>query len=294
MFKAGIYAALATPYTKDGAVDYKEAKRLVRHLINQGIEGFYACGSTGEAFLLSLDERKKFLEAVVEENNGEKTVICHCASISTDQMTEIAKHARQTGADAVSAVPPFYYKFNADEIVSYYLALADSVDLPVIVYNYKELSGFQFTVELFDRLFAARKNIFSIKHTSFDLYMLERLKKKYPDSIIFNGHDEVWLSGLIAGADGAIGSTFNAIPKMYLTIRECYQKGDIKGAQNAQHDVNDFIDVLIKYGVIQVVKEFLQNYGINCNGTRKPFLPLSEEGKVQVKNLFDKYEAKYS
>ena len=293
MFKAGIYAALVTPYTKEGLVDYKEAKKLVRHLIRQGIEGLYVCGSTGEAFLLNLDERKRLLEAVLEENNGETTVVCHCASISTDHMTELAKHAGDAGADAVSAVPPFYYKFSEDEIIGYYKALADAVELPVIVYNYTELSGVKFTMEMFDKLFALKSNLFSVKHTSFDFYMLERIKSKYPNTVIFNGHDEVWLSGLIAGADGAIGSSFNAIPKIYLKVRECYKKGDIVGAQKAQKDANDFIDTLIKYGGIQVVKEFVSYYGLECNGTRSPFLPISKEGKEAVGKLFDQYQKIY-
>ena len=224
MFKAGIYAALVTPYKKDGSVDYREAKKLVRHLIEQGIEGLYVCGSTGEAFLLSMEERKKLLEAVLEEKNGETTIACHCASISTDQMTELARHAEKAGADAVSAVPPFYYKFSEEEVIGYYAALANSVDLPVIVYNYTELSGVKFTMEMFDKLFALKSNLFSVKHTSFDFYMLERIKSKYPSTVIFNGHDEVWLSGLIAGADGAIGSTFNAIPKIYLKSESTIKK----------------------------------------------------------------------
>jgi N-acetylneuraminate lyase len=294
MFKTGFYAALVTPYTKDGLVDYKETKRIVRHLIKQGIEGLYVCGSTGEAFMLSPEERKRLLEAVIEENNGDTTVVCHCSAISTDQMTELARHAQKAGADAVSAIPPFYYKFNEDEILEHYLALADSVELPVIVYNYTELSGVHFSIELFEKMFNLRKNSFSIKHTSFDLYMLERLKNKYPNSVIFNGHDEICLSGLIAGADGAIGSTFNSIPKIFLKIRECYQKDDIKGAQHAQHDANDYVDICIKYGLIQVIKEFLSYYGLECNGTRRPFLPISTEGKAHVKEAFDKYQKIYS
>ena len=293
MFKAGVYAALVTPYAKDGSVDYKEAKKIVHHLIGQGIEGLYVCGSTGEAFLLSLEERMKLLDAVLEENNGETTIVSHCASISTEHMTQLAKHAGQAGADAVSAVPPFYYKFSEDEIIGYYRALADAVDLPVIVYNITQYSGVKFSVELFDKLFALKSNICSVKHTSFDLYMLERLKHKYPNSVIFNGHDEVWLSGLIAGADGAIGSTFNAIPKVYLKIRECYQKGNIADAQKAQNDANDFIDVFIKYGVIQVAKEFLTHCGLECNGIRPPFLPISEEGKEMVGKMFLQYQSVY-
>ncbi len=115
----GIYAALVTPYTKDGAVDYENVKRLVRHLINNDIDGFYVGGSTAEAFLLTEEERKKILEAVVEENNGEKPVICHTGAISTDMAISYAKHAEAVGADAVSSISPFYYKFSEAEIIGF-------------------------------------------------------------------------------------------------------------------------------------------------------------------------------
>lgn len=107
----GIYAALVTPYTESGEVDCDELQKLVRSLIDRGIDGFYVGGSTAEAFLLTENERKKVLEAVVEANGGERKVICHVGAISTDMAVDYARHAERAGADAVSAISPFYYKF---------------------------------------------------------------------------------------------------------------------------------------------------------------------------------------
>lgn len=290
MLKQGIYAALVTPFTKTGEVDYCETKKLVRHLINQNIEGFYVCGSTGEAFILSMDERKRILETVLEENNGQKPVVCHCGTISTSDMTELSRHATCAGADAVSAIPPFYYKFSEAEIISHYRTLTESTQLPVIIYNFPEFSGVEFTMELFDKLLDLKETVVSIKHTSFDLYMLERLKTRYPDSIIFNGRDEILFSGLIAGADGAIGSTYNAIPKVALKVQECYRKKEIAGGRKAQSYLNDFIDMLNKYGTMQVVKEFLTYMDIQCNGVRSPFRQISEDGKNAVADFYRNYK----
>ena len=103
----GTYAALVTPYTHDNKVNYNELQKLVRYLIDNGIDGFYVGGSTAEAFLLSTEERKGCLEAVVEAVNGERNVICHTGSISTDIATELAIHAEKVGANAVSAISPF-------------------------------------------------------------------------------------------------------------------------------------------------------------------------------------------
>ena len=104
----GIYAALVTPYTEDGKVHYDELKKLVCHLIDQGLDGFYVNGSTAEAFLLSREEREKILAAVVEANAGRRKVICHVGAISTDEAIRYTRHAEQTGADAVSAISPCF------------------------------------------------------------------------------------------------------------------------------------------------------------------------------------------
>lgn len=108
---AGLHAALVTPYTETGEVNYRELKKLVRRLIAEGIDGFYVGGSTAETFLLTESERKGILEAVLEENNGEKLVVSHVGAISTRQAVDFAQHAEAAGADAVSAISPFYYKF---------------------------------------------------------------------------------------------------------------------------------------------------------------------------------------
>ena len=136
----GIYAALVTPYTSEGKVDYRELQKLVDYLICQGLEGFYVNGSTAEAFLLSEEERNSTIRAVVEANSGRAKVICHVGAISTEQAISFAKNAEKCGADAVSAISPFYYKFSEAEIVQYYQDIMSSTELPMFVYNFPNFS----------------------------------------------------------------------------------------------------------------------------------------------------------
>ena len=100
-------------------MDYRELQKLVDYLICQGLEGFYVNGSTAEAFLLSEEERNSAIRAVIEANSGRAKVICHVGAISTEQAIIFAKNAEKCGADAVSAISPFYYKFSEAEIVSF-------------------------------------------------------------------------------------------------------------------------------------------------------------------------------
>ena len=123
----GLYTALVTPFTTDNHVDYNTLSILIEYGLSNGINGFYVCGSAGECFLLSADERKNILEFVINQTNGRATIIAHTGSIGTDLSMDLSLHAKATGADAISAVTPYYYKFSMNEIVSYYNDIASTV-----------------------------------------------------------------------------------------------------------------------------------------------------------------------
>lgn len=284
----GLFAALVTPYTPDGDVDYNMIKKIVRHLIDSGISGFYVCGSTGEAFLLSVEERKRILEAVVEATDNEAKIIAHIGAIGTKLSLDLAEHASKTGVTAISSVPPIYYRFSFDEVKEYYTALASNSNAPLLIYNIPDLSGVVLTLEQYIELTGIR-NVLGIKFTSFNLYQLERIKSNNKDLCVFNGYDEVLLYGLMAGADGGIGSTYNAIPKMYVSLYESYLKNDFERAKVIQSKINGIITVMCKTGVNQAVKEMLKLQGFDCNGCRSPFHAISPEESVLIKGIADEY-----
>lgn len=281
----GILAALVTPYHEDGSVNLTELRKLVRHLISQGVDGFYVGGSTAEAFMLSQEERKQILEAVVEENNGEKTVVAHVGQISTDMASDLACHAKSAGADAVSAISPFYYKFSAEEIKSYYFDIMDRSQMPMFIYNFPAFSGFGLTSELLKE-FKVNPHVIGVKFTGNDFFQMERMKKENPELIIWNGFDEMLLSGLAAGADGGVGSTYNCIFPLIRKIYENHLAGDYETAREYQHKVNDVVQVICRHGVFQSVKALLELEGFCFGGCRKPFGEISEAGRKQLETIY--------
>ncbi|MBQ6118420.1 MAG: dihydrodipicolinate synthase family protein, partial [Clostridia bacterium] len=212
----GVFPALLTPFDASGAVNYNALRELVQWNLGKGVNGFYVCGSTSEAFLLTGDERKKIVETVCAEAAGKAAVIAHVGCIGQDMAVDLARHAKEAGADAISSVPPFYYGFSFEEIKSYYFALAD-VGLPVFIYNFTAAGGARLTAAQFME-FLSDPRFLGVKHTSSDFFLLERLKAFRPDAVIFNGYDEMFLSGLAAGADGGIGSTYNFMAEKYIAI----------------------------------------------------------------------------
>lgn len=278
----GIYAALITPMDKQENLLEDSLRKLVKWQLEHGVEGFYICGSSGEGLLLSLNERKRILEIVLDEAAGQVPVIAHIGTIRTEDVIELATHAKISGAAAVSMIPPYYYKFTEQEIIKYYRDIMSSVDIPVLIYNIPAFTGIAFTKKNCDKLLS-NDQLIGVKHTSMDFYNLERMKSAYPDKIYFNGYDEIFLSGLAAGATAAVGTTINLFPEIFKDIRNLFQNGKMSEAAKLQSQINMAVEIFVEVGIFNAVKYAFTLIGIDCGSCRKPFIPLNEEQKNKVK-----------
>lgn len=283
----GIIPALVTPFDSNEKIDYGALSELVNRLIDQGVGGFYACGSTAECFLMTDDERKKTMETIINTTAGRVPVIAHIGNIGVGKTAELAKHAEAAGATAVSSVPPFYYKFSFNEIATYYEGIAKAVDLPLIVYSIPAFSGVEITADNLKTIIDA-SGAQGLKYTSYNLFELEKIHRRFPELKLYNGHDEVMLNALPIGIDGAIGSTFNVMAPKFIALKETYEKGDMVTATAMQGEINDIIEVMIKAGVNPSIKYWLNKAGISCGDCRKPFAPVAPENK----KLLDSYYSK--
>lgn len=276
----GLFTAQLTPFDKNNKINISALEKLIKYNIDMGVKGFYVGGTTAEAFLMTADERKYLLEAV-KSMAGDKTVIVHIGSLNEAEAIDLAQHAEKVGADAISSVAPFYYKFSFEEIKGYYNRIADSVSVPMLVYNFPMNTGVTMTMKELDQFFTSDK-FFGLKHTSSDFFTLEQVKAKYPDKIALNGFDEMFLGGLIMGADGGIGSTYNFMANKFVKIKELFDKGDIAGAQAIQHDVNKVVATLFSIELMPAQKEVLNQLGMDFGTCRKPFRELTVDEKKRI------------
>lgn len=283
----GIFTALLTPFNADNTVNTDSLTKLVKFNISKGIKGFYVGGSTGEAMLMSTEERKLVFSTVKKACSDDITLIAHVGTINTDMAIDMAKTAESLGYDAISAVAPFYYGFSYDAIKSYYNDIVNNVSIPMIVYNFPNANGVQFTKELANELFKNEKFI-GIKHTAVDLFALNNFKKLDREIIVYNGFDEMLLAGFSMGADGGIGSTYNFMPTKYIKLYEAFINKDIATAQRIQNECNDIINKLIKYGVFASEKAILTHMGIPMGDCRRPFAKISDEGNAVMKEIATK------
>lgn len=283
----GIFPALITPFDEKGRINPEMVQKVVDSCLAKGVSGFYVGGSTGESYLLSAEERRQMLETVVKAVDGKGDVIANIGVFATEQGIELAKHAESLGVSAISSVPPFYFPFSMEEYVRYYNDLADSVNVPVIIYNIPAMSGITFKTEDIEKFFANKK-IIGMKHTSYDLFQLERVLNEYPEKSVFCGHDELFLSASVIGVEAGIGSTFNFMAEKFVRIQKLISENRWKEAALIQDEANQVIEALCKVGVFKGVKAALKLQGMDCGDCRKPFQPLEKSQIAYLQEVLEK------
>jgi len=279
----GILPALMTAFTEDG-IDCPKVAAHTKKLADAGVHGLYVGGSSGEMILMTEDERKTLLETVMESVGDRLTVIAHVGTTSTRGSLELARHAEKCGAHALSSVTPLYYKYGFREVKHYYERLAGETSLPVIIYNIPALTGTTLTTAQLEEILSI-PNVGGMKFTASDFFQLERIRTEFPDKVFYNGSDEMLCSGLAAGADGGIGTTYNFMPKTILAIYNAFRANDAATALKYQSKANEAIALVLKHGVMPASKMLLKLNGTDYGECREPFMPLGEEAIEELSRV---------
>lgn len=273
----GILPALITPMDDNGAaVSYESLGRLVEQQIRSGVSGFFVCGGTGEGLLLAPEERSKVLAAVVEAAAGRVAVIAHIGAVDTATAARLAGEAVALGADAVSAVPPIYFKVDDEALVEHYRLIGEAAGgAPLYPYQIPSATGVDVNARLMERLLSI-PNLAGIKYSSYNLYDMRNIIELAPGRLsVLSGFDEVCLAALSMGANGAIGSTYNVMPAAFAALYRAMEAGDLESARELQFRANRVIKALLTAPLIAGLKAVLSAQGIPCGAPRRPQRPLS-------------------
>lgn len=287
----GIIVAFYAPYDDNGEISIKAAVKLAKFYKEAGVRGLYLNGSSGEGFLLNLDERKKVVEAVLDEFKGDMTMtmIVHVGAAATRESVELARHAEKMGADALSAVPSVFYRFPEASIAYHWSTIIDSTSLPFIIYNIPQLTGYDLTLNLLDKMIKNGK-VIGVKNSSMSAFQIEQFKKTGgKDFIVFNGPDEQYLAGRIMGAQAGIGGTYGVMPELFLKLERCFVEGHIEEAQKWQIAINEIIGGLLSFNSLYgAAKAVLKLRGIDIGSVRAPMLPIFEADMSRLHLLHEK------
>lgn len=278
----GVFVALNAIYDENDCVNLEVTKRLVEIYKQKGVNGVYVCGSTGEGFLLSTEERMQITEAVKEAAGDDFTVIVHVGCASSKESIILAQHAQKVGVDAVSAVPSVYYRLPARSVEMYWNAIIDSTDLPFIIYNIPQLTAFNLPYDLFERM-AKNPKVIGIKNSEEPVYNMERFRTIAGDDfIIFNGSDEQYLGGRLMGANAGIGGTYGTMPELFVALDKYICSGEIDKAKSLQYKINDVIfDLLSCESLYGAAKQVISvRFNVEAGQPRCPFLPVARDEKI--------------
>lgn len=286
----GVIPAFYACYDQDGNIDADTVKKLADYFIDAGVKGVYVNGSSGECIYLNPDERKTLLEAVMEENaahGNPLTVIAHVACNNTRDSQELAAHAQDQNVDAIAAIPPIYFRLSEKAIAKYWNDISKAApDTDFVIYNIPQLAGVALTPSLYEEM-RRNPNVIGVKNSSMPVQDIEIFKtapENAEDYVVFNGPDEQFIGGRVMGADGGIGGTYGAMPKLFLKLNDLLAKKDLENARKLQNDINEIIGVLCSgkghmYAIIKGVLNKRDN--LDLGGVREPLLNL-EEGDEEV------------
>jgi N-acetylneuraminate lyase len=281
MHLSGLIAATFTPMRPDGSLNLEMAKPIVEHLISKGVSGLYVCGSTGEGPCLTTDERKRTAAAYVEATARRLPVVVQVGHSSVTEARDLAAHAQQIGADATSAVAPYYFKPSSVHVLADCLAeiAGGAPKLPFYYYHIPELSGVHANmVELLEHAPAKIPNFAGIKFTAPFINEFQTLiaASKGRFDILF-GRDEMLMSGLSGGAAGAVGSTYNFAAPIYRRVIEAFQRGDVKEANRCQGLSVEMVNIVLRYRGHAGLKATMSLLGLDCGPGRLPIVSLKPE-----------------
>ncbi|HZK78003.1 MAG TPA: 4-hydroxy-tetrahydrodipicolinate synthase, partial [Gemmatimonadaceae bacterium] len=236
----GCGTALVTPFAADGSLDEVALRAFVNWQVDEGIHFVVPCGSTGEAATMTPEEHRRVVEITVEEVNGRVPVVAGAGSNDTKKAIALSKEMRAAGATHLLHTSPMYNKPPQRGIAAHYRAIADAVDLPLVVYNVPGRTGSNVeaatTLEL-----AEHVNITAVKEASGNLGQIAEIIRNKPDSFtVLSGDDALTIAVMAEGGDGVVSVTSNVVPKLAAQMVELWDNGDPKGARDLAHRLADW------------------------------------------------------
>ncbi len=283
LFK-GTGVAIVTPFNEDLSVNYDVFEKLLKFNIENGTDAVIVCGTTGESATLNDEEHKDVIEFAVKTVNGKIPVIAGTGSNDTKYAVELSKHAQQMGVDGLLVVTPYYNKATQQGLITHYTKIADSVDIPVIIYNVPSRTGCNVEPETIKTL-SKHKNIVGVKEASGNISQVAKIAALCGDEIdIYSGNDDQILPILSLGGKGVISVMSNILPKETHDICQLFFDGKFKEGLELSNKLNKIShDLFLEVNPIPI-KAALELMGYDAMSLRLPLTSMSQSKKEILKN----------
>ena len=279
----GVMPAVTTKFTQNDTLDLEMFAVNINAQLEAGVHGIILGGTLGEASTLTNEEKRTLVREAVQIVNGKVPVIINIAEQSTKAAIQAAKHAQEDGASGLMMLPPMRYKADSRETVTYFKAVANSTELPIMVYNNPVDYGIEVTLDMFEELLNDCPNIQAVKESTRDISNITRIKNRFGDRLaILSGVDTLALESLLMGADGWVAGLVCAFPAETVAIYALAKAGKIKEAIEIYRWFLPLLELDINTKLVQNIKLAEVATGIGTEHVREPRLPLIEEERKRV------------
>ena len=287
MFK-GCLVAIVTPF-ENGKLDEKRFKDLIEFQIKGGTSGIVPCGTTGESATLSLEEHERVVELTVQTVRGRVPVIAGTGSNCTAEAITLTKHAKSAGVDGVLLISPYYNKPTQEGIMLHFKAIAEKVDIPIVLYNIASRTGINIEPATVARI-AEIKNIVAIKEASGNISQMAQIKKLCADKIaLISGDDALTLPVLAIGGIGVISVVANIVPKQTAEMIKQFEAGNLEQSRRIYYELLPLIKAMFIETNPGPVKTALGMMGKISPKLRLPISPMLPENEEELKKILKNY-----
>lgn len=278
----GVVVATITPYDERYNVNYSSLRRLCSFLAGKGVDGLFVCGTTGEFPLLTMDERKKIAEIVLDEIGGKVQVVIHVGTAQMAATLELAKHAAEIGVDGIGAVTPYYYKYDEKALFGYYSEIAEAVEgMPVYLYSIPSLARNSIRPSMVEDLLKRHANIVGIKDSSGSMKnILGYLAVERSGFSVIIGCDHLFLHALMHGCAGGVTGSGGVFPEVYVRLYDRFSARDYEGALVYQKSATAISKLMADGSHLDLIKKALRLRGIDVGSVRPPLRALSGEEEL--------------
>ena len=285
----GIVPALITPMTPDEELDEQGLRTLVDTLIDSGVHGLFVLGTNGEFISLTESEKLRIARIAVDQARSRVPVIAGTGAYATRDVIALNRKMEDVGVDAVSVITPYFNGATQAELLTHYERIARATSLPVMLYTIPAKTGITLNVDTVRRL-ADIPNIRGIKDSGGDFdRLLQLIGLRRDDFAVFTGTDSMILWTLIAGGDGAVAATTNAVPGVVMSIWNNFQRGDIAAAREAQESLRALRDAFALGTLPVVLKTAAGMLGMPAGPARAPAQPLDAAARERLAKAIENY-----
>ena len=283
----GVFPALTTKFTADDQLDLPLFEKNLEEQLAAGVNGVILGGTLGEASVLSTEEKEILVKFAIQKVAGKVPVIINIAEGSTRDAIQQAKFAKQWGAQGIMILPPMRYKSDHRETVAYFKSVAESTDLPIMIYNNPVDYKIEVTLDMFAEL-ASCANIQAIKESTRDISNVTRLINRFGDRYkILCGVDTLAMEELVMGAEGWVAGLVCAFPRETVAIYRLVKAGHIEEAQKIYRWFMPLLELDIQPKLVQYIKLAEQQAGNGSEAVRAPRLTLIGEERIKVLAIID-------